>query len=575
MMEKHEALALVQRTSRCWLLTVILLLSITLSFISNGIPRRGVGAGAPKYPDLYEASIAELQSGLDNHQFTSVDLVKAYLARIKEVNLKGPKLHAVIEVNPSALKQAAALDNERKKSGRRSPLHGIPILLKDNMATLASEGMNTTAGSYALLGSVVPGDSTVSAKLRKAGAILLGKTNMSEWAHFRGYLDAGWSGRGGQTTNPYYPGASACTSSSGSGVAAAIGLAAASLGTETDSSIICPASYNNLVGFKPTVGLTSRYGVIPISSHHDTIGPMVKSVADAATILSIIAGRDSKDNYTQTAPGIIPDYTKYLDANAIRGKRFGVPRTVFTDDTFTGNNPYINVAFNRSLETIKALGGIIVDPADLPSANEFKFKTHQTFVSSIDFKIKLNAYLGSLNSIPTGASTLSKIIAFNNAYMDLERPAGNEDQSTLIMSQSTDGYNSTYYAALHADYELGRTNGIDAALRNHRLDALILPSNGRSTTPPAIAGYPMISVPLGFFPSTTPVVREPKSSHVAHIVYPAPGLPFGLSFIGTAYSEPSLIGFAYAYEQSTHTRLQRLAYAEAIPKTQLEDVIGL
>ncbi|KAG8706542.1 hypothetical protein FRC09_002355 [Ceratobasidium sp. 395] len=541
-----------------------------------------------EYPDLYEASILELQDGLEKNQFTSVDLVRAYLARIDEVNLRGAKLRAVIETNPSALKQAASLDDERKKSGKRSPLHGIPILLKDNIATLTCEGMNTTAGSYALLKSIVPGDATVAAKLRRAGAILLGKANMSEWAGFRGNITPGWSGRGGQCTSPYYPGADPRGSSSGSGVATAVGLAAGSLGTESDESIIGPSSHNNVVGIKPTVGLTSRSGgmrftgfvldlvlnagrpVIPLTSHEDTVGPMTRSVEDGAVILSIIAGRDSKDNYTSTAPSMVPDYTKYLDVNAIKGKRFGVPRAVFTEDKLTGNHPYINVVFNKSLETIRSLGGIIVDPAKLPSAHEVtNAKKDEAFIASVDFKIEVNRYLGSLKSIPSGASTIAKLIAYNDAHKDLEEPKGYEDQSILVLSQSTAGYNSTYYAALQANYDRGRTRGIDAALRTYQLDAIVLPSNA---CPAAAAGYPIVTVPLGFFPNDT---KATPISAGSNTVYPAPGAPFGLAFLGTAYSEPSLIGFAYAYEQKTRTRLERRAYAAAIPKTQLKDVISL
>ncbi|KAL5638945.1 hypothetical protein ACGC1H_003347 [Rhizoctonia solani] len=525
---------------------------------------------ASTYPDLYEASIKDLQNGLDRGEFTSVDLVKAYFARVDEVNLKGPQLRAVIETNPQALRQAAELDAERKKTGKRSPLHGIPILLKDNIATLASEGMNTTAGSYALFKSIVPGDATVAAKLRAAGAILLGKANLSEWANMRGTFlpTSGWSGRGGQGTNPYYPGASPCGSSSGSGVAMAIGLAAGSLGTETDGSIMCPASYNNIVGIKPTVGLTSRAGVIPISSHQDSVGPMARSVADAAAILSIIAGRDSQDNYTWTAPAKIPDYTQFLDTNAMKGKRFGVPRIVFTNDSITGNHPSINVEFNKSLETIRSMGGIVVDPADLPSADEM-LDTQETIIFETDLKIDLNKYLRGLKFIPTGAGTLEKIIEFNDKYKNLEQPKGYEGQSMFIQAEATSGYDSTYYDALRKDYRMGRQRGIDAALKAHNLDALLLPTNGFTPTPAAIAGYPIVTVPLGFHPDDTSVGRAGPNT-----VFPAPGIPFGLSFLGTAYSEPALIGFAYAYEQRTHTRLKRLAYKEAIPKTQIQDVIG-
>ncbi|KAG8733469.1 hypothetical protein FRC11_006017 [Ceratobasidium sp. 423] len=525
-------------------------------------------APAPKYPDLYEASIKDLQNGLDKGEFTSVDLVKAYFARVDEVNLKGPQLHAVIETNPQALAQAAALDAERRRTGKRSPLHGIPLLLKDNIATLASEGMNTTTGSYALFKSIVPGDATVAAKLRNAGAILLGKANLSEWANIRGtFLRAsGWSGRGGQATNPYYPGASTCGSSSGSGVATAIGLAAGSLGTETDGSIVCPSSYNNLVGIKPTVGLTSRAGVIPISSHQDSVGPMTRSVADAAAILSIIAGRDYKDNYTWTAPAKIPDYTQFLDVNSVKGKRFGVPRAVFTDNAITGNHPSINVEFNKSLDIIRSMGGIVIDPADLPSANDI-LKSPEMSVLKADLKIDLNRYLKGLKSIPTGSGTLKKIIEFNDVYKNLEQPEGYEGQTIFIAAEATSGYNSTYYDWLREDYELGRQRGIDGALQAHNLDALLLPTNGITPSPAALAGYPIVTVPLGFHPNDT-VVRY----YGPNTVFPAPGVPFGLSFFGTAYSEPSLIGFAYAYEQRTHTRLKRRAYEEAIPKTQLQDI---
>ncbi|KAG8763151.1 hypothetical protein FRC12_008680 [Ceratobasidium sp. 428] len=545
-------------------------------------------SGNLEYPDLYEASIVELQTGLDKGHFTSVDLVKAYLIRIDEVNIKGPALQAVIETNPSALEQAAALDTERKKSGKRSALHGIPIILKDNMATLASEGMNTTAGSYALFRSIVPGDATVVAKLRKAGAIFLGKANLvrsararcepsldkyrpqSEWSHARGLLAAGWSGRGGQATNPYYPGGDPFGSSSGSAIAAAIGLAAGSLGTDTHGSIVCPSSFNNLVGIRPTVGLTSRAGVIPISAHQDTVGPMTRNVADAATILTIIAGRDKNDNYTLAAPDGIPDYTQYLDAGSVRGKRFGVPRIVFMNDTLFKIHPSVHLAFANALEIIQSLGGIIVDPADLPSAIEIMENRNETLVLGVDMKIQINAYLKNLRSIPTGATTLSKIIAYNDGHKDLEEPEDYADQIGLRWAEATLGYNSSYYNAIHNDYDLGRTRGIDATLATHKLDALILPSNEHTAVPAAIAGYPIVTVPLGFHPEDTVVV--PKSAG-PNTVFPAPGIPFGLSFLGTAYSEPSLISFAYAYEQKTQVRLQRRAYSAAVPKTQLKDVV--
>ncbi|KAG8685164.1 hypothetical protein FRC09_014925, partial [Ceratobasidium sp. 395] len=436
----------------------------------------------PEYPDLYEASIVELQTGLDKGHFTSVDLVKAYFARIDEVNIKGPALRAVIETNPSALKQAAALDAERKRSGKQSVLHGIPIMLKDNIATSASEGMNTTAGSYALFRSIVPGDATMAAKLRKAGAIFLGKTNLSEWSHARGLLASGWSGRGGQATNPYYPGGDPCASSSGSAIAAAIGLAAGSLGTETHGSIVCPSSYNNLVGIKPTVGLTSRAGVIPISAHQDTVGPMTRNIADAATILTVIAGRDNKDNYTLNAPDPTPDYTRYLDADSIRGKRFGVPRIVFRNDTLLKNHPSIGLAFDKALETIRSLGGIVVDPADLPSVLEMIERRSETLVLRVDMKIEINAYLETLYSIPTGATTLSKVIAYNDAHQDLEEPEGYADQIGTMTMISDEQEESTQHSEL-------------TSLMHSSFQAMVYTQQvfRHTTTPAAIAGYPIVT----------------------------------------------------------------------------------
>ncbi|QRV95570.1 amidase [Ceratobasidium sp. AG-Ba] len=457
---------------RLFMTLIALLLAGAVYFC---VPPRAI-----EYPDLYEVSIAELQNGLDKGRFTSVDLVKAYLARINEVNLEGPLLRAIIETNPLALEQAANLDAERKKTGKRSILHGIPLILKDNIATLASEGMNTTAGSYALYKSIVPDDATVAAKLRRAGAILLGKANLSEWSAARGILASGWSGRGGQATNPYYPNGDPCASSSGSAIASAIGLAAGALGTETDGSIICPSSYNNIVGIKPTVGLTSRAGVIPINSHQDTVGPMTRSVADGAAILNIIAGRDGKDNYTLTAPKQIPDYMRYLDAKAIKGKRFGVPRIVFRNDTLLGNHPSVGVAFEEALKTIQSLGGVIVDPTDLPSAEEMIDNNNERLVGQVDLKTRINAYLAGLNYIPTGTDTLSKIIVYNDKHKELEEPEGYESQLAFLLAEATLGYNESYHQAVYNNHDIGRTRGIDYVLKTYSLDALVLPSNGNA-----------------------------------------------------------------------------------------------
>ncbi|KIK52738.1 hypothetical protein GYMLUDRAFT_179802 [Collybiopsis luxurians FD-317 M1] len=508
-------------------------------------------------PDLYEASVLELQEGLDAGHFTSVDLVKAYFARIDEVNLKGPALRAVLEMNPSALEQAAALDAERRRSGKRSLLHGIPVLLKDNIATVASEGMNTTAGSFSLLGSVVPDDAGVVKRLRAAGAIILGKANLSEFAHFRGNLASGWSGRGGQNTNAYFPNADPCGSSSGSGVSASIGLAAVTLGTETDGSITCPTDHNNLAGIKPTVGLTSRAGVIPISEHQDTVGPIVRSVSDAAIVLSIIAGKDPNDNFTLSQPDPVPDYTQALNKRSLVGKRIGVPRQVFLDDT--GLDPSVLAAFEEALDTIRGLGATVVDPADLPSAQEILDSNNETVVLDVDFKIQLNAWFEALLENPSGVRSLADLIAFDNTNPALEEPANFTSQSDFLEAEATTGMTAAYFQSLAFDKELGATRGIDAALQSFHLDALVLPAGGLTTVP---------AVPLGFYPDNVTI-----GSAGPLTVYPAPGVPFGLSFLGTAYSEFDLIGFAYAYEQKTMTRLARKAFPDAIPKTQLKDVV--
>ncbi|KAF9546248.1 amidase signature enzyme [Agrocybe pediades] len=535
----------------------------------EGLESEATSAKSAQLPDLYEASVTDLQKGLDAGHFTSVDLVKAYFARIEEVNTSGPSLRAVIELNSSAVEKAATLDKERKETGRRSMLHGIPVLLKDNIATISSEGMNTTAGSHALVGSVVPDDAGVVKRLRQAGAVILGKANMSEWSYYRGGCASGWSGRGGQCTNAYYPGGDPCGSSSGSGVAASIGLATVTLGTETNGSITCPSSNSNVVGIKPTVGLTSRAGVIPISINQDTVGPMTRSVEDAAITLSLMAGKDSNDSATLTQPDIVPDFTKALNKDALRGKRIGVPRHSFLDDKETGNDPSINVVFEQALQTLKDLGATVVDPADLPSADEIGKTRGDSIVMNTDFKVGINAYFQSLVENPSGVRSLADLIAFNDAHPDLEKPVGFEAQDILIKCEAIEGHTEAYFKALALQKEKGGTRGIDAALKEHNLDALVLPARGLTSTPPALCGYPIVTVPLGFFPDDVTIKKEGPLTN-----YPAPGLPFGISFLGTAWSEYDLISFAYAYEQKTQTRLARKAYDAAIPKTQLVDIVG-
>ncbi|PCH36783.1 amidase signature enzyme [Wolfiporia cocos MD-104 SS10] len=575
-----------------------LVLGVCITAYGSGHPSLDWLPGMGSLPDLYEASIEELQEGLRKRRFTSVDLVKAYLARIDEVNLNGPGLRAVLETNPHALEQAAELDRERKTSGPRGPLHGIPILLKDNIATKHEEGMNTTAGSYALLGSVAPGDATVAAKLRAAGAILLGKNTLSEWAYWRGQIPSGFCGRLGQATNPYVRDGNPSGSSAGSAIAAALGLAAGALGSETDGSIISPSSLGNIVGLKPTVGLTSRAGVIPISEHQDSVGPMCRCVADAAAVLAAIVGRDPKDNYTLSQPEVAPDYTKALRKDGLKGARLGVPRELFKDI-----DANVLIAFDAALATVRALGATVVDPADLQEGwDQAAVWATEEIVLCGDFKENMNAYLAKLVAVPTGVRTVADIIAFNAAHADQElvEPFWT-DQSTLVKSDATP-QDARFWAAVVAGYRAGREDGIDGALARHALDALLLPTV-RASRPAAVAGYPVMSgaclspwrrcrrrlrdvrgrhrwshadvwrgltlaVPLGFQPPDV-ALGEANPTRMN-----GPGMPFGVAFLGTAYSEFKLIQYAYAYEQATKTRLQRRAYPEAIPKTQLVHVIG-
>ncbi|KAJ6472347.1 amidase signature enzyme [Mycena vitilis] len=562
----HQQIAVSHVRRRLWLSVALILLcfNVTRHFSILGFGERR----SLVLPDLYEASVRDLQAGLDAGHFSSVHLVKAYFARIEEVNIKGPGLRAVLELNPSALKQAALLDRERRLTGKRSELHGIPVLLKDNIATLAGEGMNTTAGSFSLLGSIVPDDAGVVKRLRKAGAIILGKANLSEFSGARGEVASGWSARGGQASGAYFPHANPCGSSAGSAVAASIGLAAVTLGTETAGSITCPASLSNVAGIKPTVGWTSRAGVVPISARQDTVGPITRTLTDAALVLSVIAGVDPNDNATLAQPAV-PDFTQALRKDAFRGKRIGVPRRVFMNDSATGNDPSIGIAFEEALKIIEGLGATIVDPADLPSADEFLDYTHAMRVLLTDFKTALNAYFEALIESPSGVRSIADLIKFNEDNPALEMPMNYTGQSGLIEAEASTGFDAAYFKSLAALHDAGRTRGIDFVLKEYDLDALVLPAPGKVRDAPAIAGYPIITVPLGFFPGDVPIVHAGPQT-----VYPAPGMPFGISFFGTAWSDYELIGFGYAYEQATKTRLERKAFGAAIPRTQIVDVMG-
>jgi amidase len=473
---------------------------------------------------------------------TALALVQQYKARIKAIDRHGPKVNSVLELNPDAEEIAAALDEERRKQGPRGPLHGIPLMLKDNIDT--HDRMHTTAGSLALLGSTPPLDATVASRLRDAGVVLLGKLNMSEWANFRSNISSsGWSGRGGQCLNPYALDRSPCGSSSGSGAAVAANLCAAALGTETDGSILCPAGINMVAAIKPTLGLTSRAGVIPISHNQDTIGPFGRTVADAATMLGALVGVDPRDPATAESSGhFFSDYRPFLNPDGLRGARIGVIRQVFA-----GFQDKVDVVYNQAIEAMKRAGAIIVDPADLPSAQAIADSNDELTVLVFDFKADLNTYLAERGD-PT-IRTLQDVIDFNNAHALQELPFFGHD--LLLQAQALDLTDQatidTYEAALANDLRMGREQGIDAVLQEFKLDALVAPTNsvawkidlldgdrhlGGSSRPTSLAGYPAITVPAGF----------------------SYGLPVGITFMGTAWSEPTLIKLASGFEAAVKAR---------------------
>jgi len=488
---------------------------------------------------LEEATIVELQAAMTAGQLTARDLTQMYLERIQQIDQRGPKLNAIVEINPDALEIADALDHERKTKGPRGPLHGIPLLLKENIAT--ADRMQTTAGSLALLGSRPARDAFVAQKLRDAGVIILGKTNLSEWANFRSTSSSsGWSGRGGQTHNPYVLDRTPCGSSSGSAAAVSANLVAAALGTETDGSIVCPSSTNGVVGIKPTVGLTSRAGVVPIAHSQDTVGPITRTVADAAAVLGALVGVDPRDPATAASAGKFHnDYTQFLDPHGLRGARIGIARQVYF-----GYSAKTDAIANAAIEQLRSLGAIIVDPADIPTAQQMSTSTSETTVLLFEFKADLNKYLSELASTPV--HTLADIIAFNNAHADKELKFFG--QELFLQAQATTSLNDpTYLAALAENHLLSRQEGIDAVMNKFNLDALVMPTGspgwsidlvdgdhflGSSSQPAALAGYPAINVPAGF----------------------SLGLPVGITFMGRAFSEPTLIKLAYAFEQGTKVR---------------------
>ncbi|UCF37276.1 MAG: amidase [Acidobacteriota bacterium] len=494
---------------------------------------------APEAGDfvLDEKSIADLQEAMSQGDLSAQEITQLYLQRIDEIDRKGPELRALIEVNPEAVEIAAALDRERREKGPRGPLHGIPIILKDNIDT--HDQMTTTAGSLALEGSIPPQDSFVAQRLREAGAVLLGKANLSEWANFRSdYSSSGWSARGGQCRNPYALDRNPCGSSSGSAVAASANLAAATIGTETNGSIVCPSNANGVVGLKPTVGLVSRSGIIPISATQDTAGPITRTVSDAAMVLGALTGIDARDGATKASEGNgLKDYREFLDPDGLKGARIGIARQYF------GFNPRVDDLGEEAIRLIEKAGATIVDSVEIQTRRQMGGPSYTVML--YEFKAGLNAYLASLGP-NAGMRTLEDIIAFNEANRDLEMPFF--EQNVFLESQEKGELSEKEYVdALSAVRTLSREKGLDLALGENDLDAIIAPSggpawmtdhvngdhfSGGSSSPAAISGYPNISVPMGLI----------------H------GLPVGLSFFGSAWSESTLIRFAFAFEQVSRAR---------------------
>jgi amidase len=487
--------------------------------------------------ELDEVTIADLQEGMKSGKYSARIIAEKYLERIDAIDKRGPAINSVIETNPDAIAIAEALDKERKEKGPRGPLHGIPILIKDNIDT--GDRMMTTAGSLALLGSTATKDSYVARRLREAGAVILGKTNLSEWANIRSnHSISGWSGRGGQTKNPYALDRNPCGSSSGSGAGASANLCAGAIGTETDGSIVCPSSANGLAGIKPTVGLVSRGGIIPISHTQDGAGPMCRTLRDAATILGTLTGVDPEDSATAASRGkSYTDYTQFLNADGLRGARVGVLRKAF------GFSPAVDKLMESALEVMKKQGATLVDPVEIKTLG--KFGDSELLVFMYELKADLNAYLARLGA-SAPVKTLKEIIEFNEKNHEKEMPYFGQE-NFLKAEQKGPLTSKEYLDALAKNHKLARKEGVDATMDKFKLDAIVAPTGGPawltdfvngdsfgggSSESAAVAGYPNINVPAGF----------------------VCGLPVGISFFGRAWSEPVLIKLAYAFEQASKVR---------------------
>ena len=487
--------------------------------------------------ELDEITISDLQDGMKSDKFTARSLVEKYSARIAEIDKQGPAINSILELNPDALSIADALDQERKTKGPRGPMHGVPVLIKDNIDT--ADRMMTTAGSLALVGSKPLQDSYVAQKLRSAGAVILGKTNLSEWANIRSsHSTSGWSGRGGLTKNPYALNRNPCGSSSGTGAGISANLCAVGIGTETDGSIVCPSSSNGLAGIKPTVGLVSRGGIIPISHSQDGAGPMCRTIRDAAILLGALTGVDPRDSATAGSQGkSFTDYSQFCDPNGLKGARIGVARKYF------GFSEAVDALMEQSLDAMKKQGATLVDPADIETLG--KFDESELLVFMYELKADLNNYLAGLGP-NAPVRTLKDIIDFNDRNRQKEMPYFGQD---LFLKAEAKGplTEKAYLDALDKNRQLARTEGIDATMDKNRLDAMVAPTGGPawltdlvngdhvaggSSNAAAVAGYPNINVTAGFIS----------------------GLPVGISFFGRAWSEPTLIRLAFAFEQTIKAR---------------------
>jgi amidase len=515
--------------------------AVTLATLlgEHTVATAAISTSAPKL-NIAETSVKALQAAMATGNTSALALTRGYLARIKAFDKNGPRINSVIELNPDALDIARSLDRERSQGKVRGPLHGIPILIKDNIVT--NDKMQTTAGSLALMGAKAPRDAFIVTKLREAGAVIIGKTNLSEWANFRSTRStSGWSRRGGLTKNPHVLDRNTSGSSAGSGAAMAAGFAALTVGTETDGSIVSPANANGIVGLKPTLGLISRDGIVPIAHSQDTAGPMTQNVADAAVLLTVLAATDSRDRATVDANRNRVDYTAHLKKDGLKGKRLGIIRS-----QFGGRNDLASAVIENSLAILRAEGATLIELAELPNANKYGASEYEVLLT--EFKADMAAYLQEF-APNLAIKSLADIIAYNEKNRDDAMPYFAQEHMIRANAKG-DLTSKEYLDALANNHKFSRAEGIDRALKDNNLDALVAPtgspawltdfvrgdnSGGGFSSPAAVAGYPHITLPAGF----------------------VAGLPCGISFVGTAWSEPTLFEIAYAFEQASLTTKHR------------------